>query len=88
MMNAELSTHAEGRIIIPTVYRNNHLSGIRAATHNANFASLPSILRFAQRYTARIDFSTRESADADLVRTSAFRDSTEAEDVGLRLVLP
>ena len=61
---------------------------MRAVTHNANFVSLASILRYAQRCSARIDFSTRESAEADLVPTNAFRDSTEAEDVGLRLLLP
>jgi hypothetical protein len=88
MMNAEMSAHGEGRILIPTVYRNNYLAGLRGASHNDNFASFVAILRFAQRYTARIDFSDRKIAEADLARTNAFRDSTEADDVGIRLQMP
>lgn len=88
VMNAELSAHDEGRIIIPTVYRNDYLAGLRGASHNANFASLPAILRFAQRYTARLDFSTRQTAEAALVQTNALRDPTEADEVGVRLQMP
>ena len=46
------------------------------------------MLRFAQRYTARIDFTSRETAESDLLRTNALLDSAEAEDNGVRLVLP
>ncbi len=88
MMNAELSKAREGRIIIPTVYRNNYLAAMRAATHNRNFASLVAVLRFAQRYTARIDFSTRSTAEADLARTNALRDANEADLIGIRLRMP
>jgi fido (protein-threonine AMPylation protein) len=87
-MNAELSRAAEGRIVIPTVYRNNYLAALRGATHNGAFESLVSALRFAQRYTARIDFSSRRTAEADLVRTNALRDPNEADEVGVRLRLP
>ena len=46
------------------------------------------MLRFAQRYTARIDFSTRPVAEDLLTQTHAFRDPRDAEDRGIRLVLP
>jgi Fic family protein len=88
MTNAELSHAHEGRIIIPTVYRNNYLSALKAASSNANFDSLVSTLQFAQRYTARIDFSTRASAEADLARTNALRDPNEADAIGIRLRMP
>ncbi len=88
MMNAELSRAGEGRIIIPTVYRNNYLAALKAASHNANFGSLIAALSFAQRYTARIDFSTRAKAEADLARTNALRDPNEADAVGVRLQMP
>lgn len=88
MMNAELSRAREGRIIIPTVYRNNYLAALKAASHNANFDSLIAALSFAQRYTARIDFSTRASAEADLARTNALRDPNEADAAGIRLQMP
>jgi Fic family protein len=88
MMNAELSHSAEVRIIIPTVYRNSYLQALKAATNNGTFASLTATLRFAQRWTAMIDFTSRETAEADLVRTNALRDSNEADAVGVRLRLP
>ena len=88
MMNAELSHAHEGRIIIPTVYRNNYLSALKAASNNASFDSLASTLQFAQRYTARIDFSTRATAEADLARTNALREATEADAIGIRLRMP
>jgi hypothetical protein len=43
---------------------------------------------FAQRFTARVDFTDRSTAESDLDRTNAFRDANEAEASGVRLVLP
>jgi hypothetical protein len=88
MMNAELAAAAEARIIIPTVYRTNYLMALKGATHNRHYAGLVSMLAFARRYTARIDFTDRATAEADLERTNAFRDPTEADAAGIRLVLP
>jgi len=88
MMNAELASAAQVRIIIPTVYRLNYLAALKGATHNDQFMPLVATLRFAQRYTARIDFTDRVTADRDLATTNALRDPQEAEDYGVRLVLP
>lgn len=88
MMNAELVHASEVRIVIPTVYRNNYLMALKAATHNGNFRSLIATLRFAQDYTARVDFSSRATAERDLVRTNALRDPNEADAVGIRLQRP
>lgn len=88
MMNAELVTAGEIRVIIPTVYRENYLAGLRAATRTGNYAALADTLAFARRYTAQVDFSTRAAAERDLTQTHALRDAREAEDAGLRLVLP
>ncbi|HEY3670195.1 MAG TPA: Fic family protein [Acidimicrobiia bacterium] len=88
MMNAELQHAREVRILVPTVYRNNYLSALRAATHNSSFDPLIAMLLFAQRYTGRIDFTDRATAEADLERTNAFRDANDAEAAGVRLMLP
>jgi hypothetical protein len=88
MMNAELVTAGEVRIVVPIVYRANYLSAMRAATNSGNFAAMYAMLEFARRYTAQVDFSSRENAEADFDRTNALRDSTEAEYAGLRLALP
>jgi fido (protein-threonine AMPylation protein) len=87
-MNAELVANAQVRIITPTVLRLNYISALKAATHNDVFAPLAAVLAFAQRYTARINFTTIATAEADLSRTNAFRDPYEAEQAGIRLELP
>lgn len=87
-MNAELAAARQMRIIIPTVYRSNYLAALKAATHNDSFDPLAATLRFAQRYTARIDFSSRAAAEAQLTATNALREPNEADDLGIRLILP
>lgn len=88
MMNAELVAGGEVRIIVPIVYRANYLSALKGASHNGGYGALLKMVSFARRYTARVDFSTRESAEADLRRTNAFDDALTAEAAGVRLVLP
>lgn len=61
---------------------------LKGATHNGNYNAMVAVLDFARTYTARIDFSDRTSAERGLERTNAFRDPTEADAAGVRLVLP
>lgn len=88
MMNAELEAAGEQRIVIPPVFREEYLSGLRALTHNGQPAALVKVLDFAQRYTAQVNWSTLDLARADLEATHAFLEPREAEDRGLRLMLP
>lgn len=88
MMNAELEAAGEVRIIIPTVFRLNYLSSLRAASHSRHYAAVLASLAFARRWTSRVDFTTRETAEAALERTNALRDAREAENAGVRLLLP
>ncbi len=88
MMNAELETAGEVRLIIPTAFRLNYLSALKAATNSGHYAALLASLAFARRWTARVDFTNRSTAEADLSRTNALRDAREAEDAGVRLTLP
>jgi Fic family protein len=87
-MNAELVSAGQVRLIVPTVYRLNYLSALKAATHTEGDQALIAALQFAQRWTARIDWGSRETAEADLTRTNALRDAREAEEAGLRLTMP
>jgi len=87
-MNAELVAADEARIIIPTVLRNDYLMALRGATHNGNFAALYSVLDFARRWTAQVDFTNRTVAEQVLADTHALRDANEAERLGIRLILP
>ena len=88
MMNAELVEAGEHRIIIPTVFRNEYLSALRAMTHQRSPGALTRVLDFAQRYTAQMDFSTVARASELLTATQAFVDPAEALERGLRLTLP
>ena len=88
MMNSELEAAGEIRLIVPTVYRLNYLAGLKAATHTQNDAALVATMSFARRWTARVDFTSRQSAESDLERTNALRDAKDAEDAGVRLTLP
>jgi Fic/DOC family len=88
MMNSELQSAGEVRLIIPTVFRLNYLSALKAATHTGHYGALLAALAFARRWTARVDFSDRETAEADLTHTNALRDAREAEESGVRLTLP
>jgi hypothetical protein len=88
MMNAELVAESEQRIIIPTVYRNNYLSALKALTHQHQPKALVRTLDFAQSYTAKIDWSDRHISRLILEATHAFFDPTEADMQGIRLTLP
>ncbi|OFW93815.1 MAG: cell filamentation protein Fic, partial [Alphaproteobacteria bacterium RIFCSPHIGHO2_12_42_13] len=88
MMNAELISSLEQRIIIPTVYRNNYLSSLRALSLHEIPEPLIRTLDFAQKYTLSLDFSDYKKACLYLQKTNAFLDPNEADASGLRLILP
>ena len=88
MMNAELVAVGERRLIVPTVFRSNYLSGLKALSHNAITRTLIRSLDFLQRYTQAIDFSTLAGAQEQLSATNAFRDAQQADAEGVRLALP
>jgi hypothetical protein len=62
MMNAELVSAGESRIIVPAVYLNNYLVALKALSQKGITGALPRMLDFAQRYTAAVDFSKLERA--------------------------
>jgi hypothetical protein len=88
MMNAELVAEGEQKIIIPTVYRNNYLSALKAMSHSGKCPAFIRVLDFAQKYTGAIRWDDFDHARAELQATNAFMDANEAEDQGFRLVLP
>lgn len=84
MMNAELVSGGQGRIMIPTVFREDYLGALRRLTRADDPSVLIKTLRFGQDYTAQIDFSDRAEAIKQLTRTNAFDDPNSDE----RLTLP
>lgn len=88
MMNAELSADEEERIVIPTIYRNNYLSALRALSQNAVPEPFVRMLDFAQRWTAAVPWTNVAETRQVLEACHAFLDPNEADERGVRLRLP
>jgi len=69
MMNAELVAQGEQRIIIPTVYRNNYVSALKALSQSGKSTPMVQVLDFAQRYTTAIRWEDFDRAREDLQST-------------------
>lgn len=88
MMNAELVAAEEQRIIIPIVYRNNYIAALKALTNDGRGEPLVRVLDYAQRYALAIPFEDFDTANFVMARTHAFMKPDEAEEAGVRLILP
>lgn len=88
MMNAELVSAGEERIVIPTAFRGNYLSGLKALSNVRNPTTLVRALDFAQRWVAAVPWGELNQTRAVLDSCNAFMDPVEADDRGIRLRLP
>jgi hypothetical protein len=88
MMNAELEQAGSTHVLIPTVLRLDYLSALSSLTHHGRSDGLVTVLDFAQRYVAQMDFADFDYAVRLLDATKAFTDAAQAERTGVRLILP
>ena len=88
MMNAELAAAGEERIIVPTVYRANYLSALKALSQTGRPEPIIRMLDHAQRWTAAVDWRSLEATRRELVHCNAFVDPDVAEVEGSRLRMP
>ena len=88
MMNAELAAVGEERIIVPTVYRTNYLSALKALSQTGRPEPLIRMLDYAQRWTAAVDWRALEETRHELEDCNAFVDPNIAEVEGRRLRMP
>jgi hypothetical protein len=88
MMNAELVAGDEERIVIPTIYRSNYLSALKALSNVQKPTPLVRTLDFAQRWVAAVPWGELNATRAVLTASNAFMDPAEADDRGIRLRLP
>jgi hypothetical protein len=88
MMNAELVTAGEERIIIPTVYRSNYLTALKAMSQSSHPTPIVRTLDFARKWVAAVPWTDLESSRGVMESCYAFVDPTEADDRGIRLRLP
>lgn len=88
MMNAELISAGEERIVVPTIFRSNYLSGLKALSNVNNPTTLVRSLDFAQKWVAAVPWGELTRTRAILERCNAFMDAAEADDLGIRLKIP
>jgi fido (protein-threonine AMPylation protein) len=86
MMNAELVAGRQSKIIVPTGFRSDYLSALRRLSRDDDPSVYVKALRFLHDYTAQIDWTTHDSAEADLGTTNAFAETDDAPR--LRLLRP
>jgi hypothetical protein len=84
MMNVELVAGAQARIIVPTVFRDDYLDGLRVLTRQDRAGVLIKALRYAHNYTAQASWATLDIARLTLGATHAFNEPNSAD----RLLLP
>ncbi len=78
IMNSELIKGGLERIIIPTIFREDYLSGLRAVSHHQDFAAYCRMLDRAHYFTARFDYSDANIIKEEFIRIGTDRDDKEA----------
>ncbi len=78
MMNAELISGGERRILIPTAFREDYLLALRALSRERNPRPLLRMLDRAQQFSAAIDFTNLQGALARLRQCHAFDSGPDA----------
>ncbi len=88
MMNAELVSANEERIVIPTVYRGNYIAAQRALSSGNSAEPLVSALAFAWRWTAAVPWGRMDATEQELRACNAFDSDAVAEEKGVTLQMP
>lgn len=78
MMNAELISGGQRRILIPTAFREDYLLALRALSRQDNPQPLLRMLDRAQAFTATVDFTDLQAALATLRECHAFDTASDA----------
>lgn len=77
MMNAELVHAGLRRILIPAVYREDYLLALRAVSRQKHTEPYIKMMDRAQRFSAKIDFSSYKAACDMLTKSDAFKEPNE-----------
>ena len=89
MMNAELSAAGASRIVVPSVYRDEYVAGLRRASLNdGDLDGLIRIMAHVWRWTAAMPWADRAAVEGQLEATNALHDPITARETGLHLQLP
>lgn len=79
MMNAELTKTNECRIIVPSVYRENYITALKAFSQNRDTDPAIRMFERAQVFSASMDYSNYVAAKESFTQAQAFRDPREGK---------
>ena len=88
LANAELSAAGQQRLIVPTVFRDDYLSALRAMSRHGNPIPLIRALDRVQELCAQLDWTDLDRAETLLTGVNAFMTPAEADEASLILRLP
>ncbi len=78
MMNAELVKGDQSKIVVPTGFRLDYLAALRRLSRHDDPTIYIKSMRFLHDYTQQINWSSHETAVADLTLTNAFEESSDS----------
>jgi Fic family protein len=79
MTNAELVAGGQERIIVPTGYRIDYLTALKAVSQSSHTTPFIRMLNRAQQYTHTINWDDLETARKVLEQTGAFEEGPNAK---------
>lgn len=79
MMNAELVAAGQERIIVPTGYRVDYLTALKALSQSSHPVPLIRMMNYAQQFTLAINWDDLASARTMLKESGAFDDGHDAK---------
>ncbi len=77
MMNAELVSQDQYKLIIPIVHRDSYLNGLRSSTRRGSFRTMVKVLHQMQCYTASLDWSEYTEVKATIHEHAADKEPDE-----------
>ncbi|NEE02288.1 Fic family protein [Phytoactinopolyspora halotolerans] len=84
MMSAELEAGGQCHIVVPTVFRQDYLDGLRLLSRQDDPSVLIKAMRYAHDFTAIIDFSDYAEAKRQLHEAHAFEEPDSARRLRVR----
>ena len=81
MMNSELVSQDQHKLIIPTVHRDSYLNGLKSATRQGRFRTMVKVLHQMQCYTASLDWSDYDDVKITIQQNAADREPDEGTTV-------
>jgi hypothetical protein len=78
MMNAELVSRGETKIMIPTVYRDDYMGALKKLTRQADTHPFIKMLQRAQQFSENVYGKNMDAMQDYLLKCNAFEEHTEA----------